>query len=1139
MFELAVFIALVLAVLALIRIQDAVSELREIRRRLERLEEGRPEYRDPLEAVRRRPRPAPPVEDQPAGVSPEPRAAEPETPTDEAGAGAAGGEEEREATPPEPADEEQKRTTGAPPAVEEERSEPRGGARPLAPLPAALRQEPPPRRPMWDEDEPLPVVGRSRSSEDEWAGVRRESEYFDEAPSFEARFGSTWLLRIGLVFLAIAAALFALVVTPRVGPAGKVGFGYGFAALLFGAGLLSRRLKNFARPVMAGGLSIAFFVSYAAHFVEPMRCLSATASMILMGVFVLAILFFSDRWRSEFTGGLAVFLGHAATFVSSRSLEAGAPSSLVAVIFLSAAAVVLLLRHSWVVLSLFAIVGAYASHALWISLAAETDATPRQGLYVNLAFLSSYYFIFAASDLLWWRRRAPAETETADRESEATFSEAPVPALGYALGPLNLVLYAGLASLVYLETEVLLGRIHFFYFGLAAVQALLAAAHRLFGRGRALFYPAAATVLVTLGFFSAFERLALNLVLAGEAMVLLVVAHQTRLRVFHLLSQAVLAANFVHYWVYATAIDPSRARFIGGMLTAGVYLVKSSLEEIWYGRDSKFTWIESRPASKFFGELSDAFDRTYGLLAPALPHLHAAGGGLILVHQCAQFLSPADAGLTLAVGVLGFAALGAGRGSVPPLIASAVLYCGSIGIQGFEAGRFAMPFSAEFPAAQRAAVNSAGAWAALLGYGFLARRRAVASLNIGLAFWPGLLLALFLFAFGASPLGEESHGGAFGLWLSAMLAGLVAVERLTTCWRESGASNAETQGAFMAFEILAGLGLAWHLHALFEWNFDAAPVRFVLVSGLASALPLAALARRSAGVYLAGVLLMTLVFADVLSSGSARASLFASVPATVAAALPLLAAGWGQDLILRFFEDLLSVVQKRIAVIAVALPYVYGGVILISLAEFRLEAPWFYAVWSGLAVALLCGTQPFRLRAGADVALLFFLSAAVYFAGHRFGDHPAGWPYLGVAGLIVVSGFVMERVWTAGHASSDKEKSPKLNRDAIGRASLLLGATLVALVSPWNSEFIGARWTTAAWAIYAATVMGLGFVYRRASFRRTGLGVLALCVGRVFLVDIRELERIYQAFALLVLGLCLVGIAWLYSRFSEQMRRWL
>ncbi|MCH7532071.1 MAG: DUF2339 domain-containing protein [Gemmatimonadetes bacterium] len=53
------------------------------------------------------------------------------------------------------------------------------------------------------------------------------------------------------------------------------------------------------------------------------------------------------------------------------------------------------------------------------------------------------------------------------------------------------------------------------------------------------------------------------------------------------------------------------------------------------------------------------------------------------------------------------------------------------------------------------------------------------------------------------------------------------------------------------------------------------------------------------------------------------------------------------------------------------------------------------------------------------------------------------------------------------------------------------------------------------------------------------LVVLGACLLRVFVVDTRGLSDTAQTAAFLVLGLCLLGTGWLYSRYSEELKDWL
>ena len=192
------------------------------------------------------------------------------------------------------------------------------------------------------------------------------------AADLEARIGGTWLLRIGLVSLAIALALFASSVVPDLSPGAKVALAYAGALAFFGIGkFFAARLEKFARPVMAGGLAFGFFVAFAAHFVPAMQVVSLPVSIVWMVVSMITVLIAAERWQSQPTAGLAIILGQISAFVSAG--DAGA-YSLVMIGLLALTAVILLLRHRWVALGVFAVAASYGSHLLWIF--AERDPIP-------------------------------------------------------------------------------------------------------------------------------------------------------------------------------------------------------------------------------------------------------------------------------------------------------------------------------------------------------------------------------------------------------------------------------------------------------------------------------------------------------------------------------------------------------------------------------------------------------------------------------------------------------------------------------------------------------------------------------------------------------------------------------------------
>ncbi len=81
-----------------------------------------------------------------------------------------------------------------------------------------------------------------------------------------------------------------------------------------------------------------------------------------------------------------------------------------------------------------------------------------------------------------------------------------------------------------------------------------------------------------------------------------------------------------------------------------------------------------------------------------------------------------------------------------------------------------------------------------------------------------------------------------------------------------------------------------------------------------------------------------------------------------------------------------------------------------------------------------------------------------------------------------------------------------------------------------EAAFRAIVWISIAWAAYAAALVGIGFARRQAGLRWMGLAVFALTLGKVFLVDMAQLEAVYRIGSFLVLGALLVAASFLYQR---------
>ena len=75
---------------------------------------------------------------------------------------------------------------------------------------------------------------------------------------------------------------------------------------------------------------------------------------------------------------------------------------------------------------------------------------------------------------------------------------------------------------------------------------------------------------------------------------------------------------------------------------------------------------------------------------------------------------------------------------------------------------------------------------------------------------------------------------------------------------------------------------------------------------------------------------------------------------------------------------------------------------------------------------------------------------------------------------------------------------------------------------------------SAVWLASALALFIAGIRLARQYIRYAGLAVMVLVVLKVFLSDMSDLEGLYRIASFIGLGLCLVGIGWLYRRFVQK-----
>ncbi|HUI78959.1 MAG TPA: DUF2339 domain-containing protein [Bryobacteraceae bacterium] len=129
-------------------------------------------------------------------------------------------------------------------------------------------------------------------------------------------------------------------------------------------------------------------------------------------------------------------------------------------------------------------------------------------------------------------------------------------------------------------------------------------------------------------------------------------------------------------------------------------------------------------------------------------------------------------------------------------------------------------------------------------------------------------------------------------------------------------------------------------------------------------------------------------------------------------------------------------------------------------------------------------------------------------------------------------------VWTGSLVAASFYSAMLLrNRGSRGRLYYsLLGTTLTVVLLDYN---ISGSMLTVAWGIQGVALLGAGFPLSDRVLRLSGLMLLLVCIGKLFVWDLRHLETLPRIFSFIVLGLLLLGVSWVYTRYRERVSRYL
>jgi hypothetical protein len=180
------------------------------------------------------------------------------------------------------------------------------------------------------------------------------------------------------------------------------------------------------------------------------------------------------------------------------------------------------------------------------------------------------------------------------------------------------------------------------------------------------------------------------------------------------------------------------------------------------------------------------------------------------------------------------------------------------------------------------------------------------------------------------------------------------------------------------------------------------------------------------------------------------------------------------------------------------------------------------AAWAALGLAVLevgnaLGVRSYRLE-GQVVAAFAALSAFNLIL-------PDGHAHRVLAIALLIAVHIGFRVLSPDRADLEG-KLPAVHVVA----SAILAASLIF-------QEVSGGLLTVSWGAEALVLLGAGFVFRDRPLRLQGLGLFLVCVLKLFLYDLRNLETPYRILSFIALGLILLGVSWIYTRFREQLQK--
>lgn len=208
------------------------------------------------------------------------------------------------------------------------------------------------------------------------------------------------------------------------------------------------------------------------------------------------------------------------------------------------------------------------------------------------------------------------------------------------------------------------------------------------------------------------------------------------------------------------------------------------------------------------------------------------------------------------------------------------------------------------------------------------------------------------------------------------------------------------------------------------------------------------------------------------------------------------------------------------------------GTIIVALVTAFQQWPsvWGVCLASGIAAGMIVIGTSMRSANGRWGGVLLMIISAVLWVG-IVASSSALAGTLNVhsrllAGLFI-TGVIYAVAWWLHRRQDVLPPEERRLGEAMAWLGLLGMTTVLAIESP-------IRLLSVYWALIGIGLYLYGFSQKSVAARRQGLAIIAVTIAKVYIYDVRLLERAYQILSFILLGGILLGIGFLYNRWRQN-----